>query len=131
MPTMEELDLLRAAVAVALADGELRRAEKGVLEGLATRAGVGRTSFEAMVAAAERGELVLDNIIIRPRDRAERAIELLVAQARIDGHVAAEEREVIVRLAIDLGIAGDDFARVYEAGIQRADQLRKTRRPSR
>ena len=70
MPTMEELELLRAAIAVALADGELARAEKGVIEGLAMRAGVGKTSFEAMVSAAQQGDLIAEDMMIRPRERA-------------------------------------------------------------
>lgn len=127
MPTMEELDLLRAAVALALADGALGRAEKGVIQGLAARAGVGRTSFEAMVSAAEAGELVAQNFYIRPKERAERALELLVAQARIDGDVTEEERTVLVGIAASLGITGGDFQRVYEAGIKRADELRRSR----
>jgi len=126
MPTMDELDLLRAAVALALADGKLGRAEKGVIQGLAVRAGVGRASFDAMVAAAENGDLVAERFYIRPRARAEQALELLVAQARIDGVVTDEEREVLVRIATALGITDDAFQRVYEAGIKRADELRRS-----
>ena len=35
----EELGLLKAAIAVAVADGKLRRSEMGVVEGLAARCG--------------------------------------------------------------------------------------------
>lgn len=127
MGMMEDVDLLRAALAVALADGELRRSEMGVLEGLAGRAGVGRVSFEAMVEAAEHNDSIADNILIRSKERARRAFELLVAQARIDGEISNEERGVLVRIAGSLGITGDDFQTIYQAGIKQADKIRKSR----
>ena len=127
MGTMEDVDLLRAALATALADGELRRSEIGVLEGLARRAGVGRVSFEAMVEAAEHNDSIADNILIRSKERAHQAFELLVAQARIDGEISKEERGVLVRIAGSLGITGDDFQTIYKAGIKRADKIRKSR----
>ncbi|MCH7883789.1 MAG: TerB family tellurite resistance protein [Planctomycetes bacterium] len=128
MSTTEDLELLKAAIAVAMADGELRRSEKGVIEGLALRAGVGRTSFEAMVEAAARGDSIADNILISSKDRAHSALELLVAQARIDGQISSKEREVLVRIATSLKITGDEFQQLYEAGIRRADRLRRDRK---
>ena len=128
MSTTEDLELLKAAIAVAMADGELRRSEKGVIEGLALRAGVGRVSFEAMVEAAARGDSIADNILISSKDRAHSALELLVAQARIDGQISDKEREVLVRIATSLGITGDEFQHLYEAGIRRADRLRRERK---
>ena len=40
MTMMEDLELLKAAIALACTDGELRRSEMGVIEGLALRVGV-------------------------------------------------------------------------------------------
>ena len=57
-------------------------------------------------------------------------LELLVGQARIDGEISDEERSVLVRIASSLGITGDDFQTVYQAGIQRADKIRKSRQGS-
>ncbi len=127
MGLMEELELLKAAIAVACADGELRRSEMGVVEGLAARVGVGKASFDAMVAAAEQDDSIADNILIRSKEQAHKAFELLVAQARIDGHISNEERNILVRIASSLGILGDEFQTIYEAGIQRADKIRKSR----
>ncbi len=127
MAAMEELELLKAAIAVALADGELRRSEKGVIEGLAHRAGVGKASFTAMIDAARNDDSIADNILIQSRDRAQAALELLVAQARIDGRISSQEREVLVRIATSLGITGEAFQRLYKAGIKRADRLRDAR----
>ena len=130
MDAMEELDLLKAAIALAAADGELRRSEKGVIEGLALRVGVGRVSFDAMVEAARCDDSIADNILMSSKERAHSALELLIAQARIDGQISREEREVLVRIATSLEITGDEFQHLYEAGIKRADRLRKERKAS-
>ena len=106
MRNIEDLELLKAALAVAVADGEIRRSEMGVVEGLAMRLGVGRASLEAMLEAAQKDNSTADNILIRSKERARRALELLVAQARIDGEISAEERNVIVRIATSLNLAG-------------------------
>jgi tellurite resistance protein len=127
MTDLEKLELLRAAVAVAAADGEILRCEKGVLEGLAARVGVGRASFEAMVSAAVGGERPVPDVLIRSPEKARIALELLVAQARLDGEISDEERELLFHLATRLGITGDDFQTVYQAGLTRADRLRQSR----
>ncbi len=124
---MDDLALLRGAIAVALADGELRRSEMGVLKGLAMRAGVGQMSFDAMLEAAKEGADLAGNVAMISPDAARTALELLVAQARIDGEISPKEREVIVRIAMDLGIVSDEFQTIYTKGVGRADALRKAR----
>lgn len=59
--------------------------------------------------------------------KARTALELLVAQARIDGQISDEERSLLVRIAGSLKITGEDFSAVYEAGIRRADEIRRSR----
>lgn len=125
---MEDLELLKAIMAVAAADGKLLRAEMGVARGLAERIGVGTVSFEAMLDTARQDESFADNILIRSKAKARSALELLVGLARIDGRISEEERAVIVRVAMTLGITGDEFERIYLAGIARADELRRSRK---
>ena len=124
---MDDLALLRGAIAVALADGELRRSEMGVLKGLAMRAGVGQMSFDAMLEAAKEGADLAGNVAMISPDAARTALELLVAQARIDGEISPKERELLVRIAMDMGILSDEFQTIYTKGIGRADALRKAR----
>ena len=124
---MDDLALLRGAIAVALADGELRRSEMGVLKGLAMRAGVGQMSFDAMLEAAKEGVDLAGNVAMISPDASRTAFELLVAQARIDGEISPKEREVLVRIAMDMGIKNDEFQTIYTKGIGRADALRKAR----
>lgn len=128
MKDIDQLELLKAALAVAVADGELRRSEKGVLQGLAVRVGVGQASLKAMIEAAEQDPAFADNILIRSKKDARAALELLVAQARIDGEISEEERDVIVRIAARLGLMGDEFPAIYQAGIARADKIRAARK---
>lgn len=127
MASMEDLELLRAAMAVALADGELRRSEMGVIKGLAERTGVGRVSFDAMLGAAESDPSFADSIIISSPDKARQAVEILVAQAGLDGEISPQERAVIQRIARRLEITNQELGELYEAGVRRADALRKNR----
>ena len=127
MATMDDLELLKAALAVAVADGEIRRSQKGVVEGLAQRVGVGRASLQAMTEAAECDDSFADNILIGSAEKAHAAFELLVAEAEIDGEICDEERSVLVRIAGRLGITGDAFQAAYASGIEQADRIRKSR----
>jgi tellurite resistance protein len=127
---MEDLEVLKAAMSVAVADGRISRSEMGVLKGLAARLGVGGASLDAMLEAAREDDSQADNILIRSKERARAALELLVAEARIDGDISFEERDVIVRIAASLKIVGDEFQSVYEDGIARADRIRNSRTDS-
>lgn len=136
MDNMEELDLLKAAIAVAVADGKLQRSEKGVVAGLAARCGVGQASLKAMYESAATGADAIDSMVFRSKDAARTAFELLVAQAHIDGEISPEEDEVLVRVAAKLGIAGDrfgiggdEFRSLYQRGVQRAEAIRQSRKP--
>jgi len=124
---MENAELLRAAIAMAVADGKVSRSEMGVVEGLAQRAGVGAVTIEAMFDAAAKDETFADKLLLQPKDRAVKAVELLVGLARIDGEISSEERALIVRIATSVDVVDDEFRRAYEAGIKRADDLRKAR----
>jgi len=123
----EDLELLRAAIAVALADGEMRRSEMGVIKGLAERTGVGQVSFEAMLKVAEQTPSFADNILIYAPDKARRAIEMLVAEAALDGNISPPERAIIERIAGQLKIAAVEFEDAWTAGTRLADTLRKRR----
>ncbi len=124
---MENAELLRAAIAMAVADGKISRSEMGVVEGLAQRAGIGAVTIEAMFEAAANDETFADNLLLQPKDRAVKAVELLVGLARIDGEISSEERELIVRIAASVDVVDNEFRQAYEAGIKRADDLRKAR----
>ena len=127
MKDREKEDLLKAAMAVAAADGVVKPSEMGVILGLAVRVGVGQISMEHMIEAAKRDPAFADNILMSSQRSARLAMELLVAQARIDGEISDEERELLVRLATRLQIPSDAFQAIYREGIARADRIRKSR----
>lgn len=124
---MDDVELLRAALALAAADGKISRSELGVVEGLAHRAGIGKASLDAMIAQAGKNSDIVDHLLLRDPAKARKAFELLVAQARIDGEISSEERKLLVRLGSTLKISDDDFQKAYQAGIARADALRAKR----
>ncbi len=128
MGTMQDLELLKAAIAVAVADGKVTRSEMGVLKGLAHKCGIGQTSFDAMLEVAATDNSLADSVVLRTGESARKAIQLLVAQARIDGDIAPEEREVLVTIAGSCGLTTSEFQEVYEAGIKQADQIRASRK---
>lgn len=127
MQDREKLDLFKAALAVAAADKRLTRAELGVVEGLAAKVGIGQASFEAMKTAALRGENLAENICFSSPETARQALELLVAEARIDGEITDEERSLLVLLASRLNITEPEMQAVFKAGVQRADEIRRRR----
>ncbi len=128
MEDMEDIELLKATMSVAVADGQLLRSEMGVVEGLAKRIGLGTISYDAMLEAARQDESFADNILIQSREKARAAVRLLVGLARIDGIISDEERKVIVQIAVSLGITGEEFEQVYFAGLKHADEIRRSRR---
>lgn len=128
MQDRDKLDLFKAALALAAADQEMTRAEMGIVEGLAAKVGIGRMSFEAMKTAALRGEHVADNVCFSSPDRARQALELLVAEARIDGEITDDERAFLVTLADRMKITGAEFQAIFQAGVQRANEVRGRRK---
>lgn len=128
MKDLERLELLKAALVLALADGHISKPELGVVFGLAARVGVGKASLEAMLERARQGDTnIADQIVMQSPESARTALELLVAQARLDGRITEPEREILVRIATRLKISGEDFKSIYRAGINRADRIRKSR----
>ncbi len=127
MPLNEDLDVLQAVLALAIVDGKLSRSEMGVIEGLARRIGVGQVSLEAMISRARREPNTYEELRIKSQKRARRVMELMVAQARVDGEISDSEREMLVKIALQLGIDTDDFGTIYAEGVSRADEIRQRR----
>lgn len=130
MQDREKLELFKAALAVAAADRTLKRSELGLIQGLAVKVGIGKASFDAMMAAALRGEPIATGVCIGSPDTARLALKLLVAEARIDGEISDAERDLLVTIAQRLKIAGDQFQAIYAEGLSQAEEIRRRRRLS-
>jgi len=125
----EKLEMFKAALAVAAADRTLKRSELGLIQGLAVKVGIGKASFDAMTAAALRGEPVAAGVCIASPDTARLALKLLVAEARIDGEISDAERGLLVTIADRLKIGGDEFQAIYTEGLRQANEIRRRRQP--
>jgi tellurite resistance protein len=123
----EQLEILKAAIVVAVADGQIIASERGLLNAIAARAGVGKASLDAMIERARTDPNMRDELFRRSTSDPELTLELLVAAARLDGEIDQEERAVLVRLMDPLKIPVHRFSEIYQRGLQRADALRKAR----
>lgn len=123
----EQVELLKAAIVLAAADQVISPSERGLLTALAGRIGVGKVSLDAMIERALSDPAAREELFRRTMSDPEKAMELLVATARLDGEVADAEREVLAQIMQKLGISVERFADLYERGMQRADALRKAK----
>jgi len=123
----EELEVLNAVLALAMADGRMSKGEKGIVRGLAARVGVGEVSLNAMIQRAKSDPEMLRDFHIGSPAKARQALELLVAQARIDGEISDAERGLLVTIGQRLGIDTEEFGRIYAAAVARADDLLRRR----
>ncbi len=123
----ESLELLRAALAMAAADGRISGHEKALLKALAQRAGVGALSLDAMVADAVNNPASHDTLFQRAIDDPERAMQLLVAVAQIDGKISEEERNLLVDISFVLGVSAERFNEIFQAGLASVKRVRKQR----
>ena len=128
MPSDEELEVLKAVLSVAAADGKIARSERGVFKNLARRIGVDEITLQHMIDQASYDPQARNHLFRQQVGDPERAMRLLVATARLDGDISQEERELLVDISTKLGIGPDAFSRVYQAGIAAADATRKRAR---
>ena len=126
MPDDPQHEVLRAVLAIAAADGKFTRSEKGVFENLAKRMGISAMGIWRMKTELRADPKVRENLLKTQLPDPAAALKLLVATARIDGEISTEERELLVSMAGNLGVTGDDFSRVYAEGILAADEIRNS-----
>ncbi len=125
--SLEQVELIRAAIVLAAADGKISSSERGLLEAFAKRIGIGKASLDAMIDRAITDHTVREEMFRRSMSDPKLTLELLVATARLDGDITTKEREVLIHARELLEIPMDEFAQIYEQGIKRADTLRKTK----
>lgn len=125
MANQADLEVLQAVLAVAGADGDFERSEKGVYEGLARRIGANAMTVWNMMNNVRTDPVLRENLFrTKLRDR-RAAMKLLIATARIDGDISDQERKLLVDISSKLGIEANEFGRIYQEGLAAADAIRK------
>ncbi len=125
--TQESFELLKAALAMAVVDGKISGHEKSLLKALAQRAGVGAVSLAAMIEQAQENPASHDELFGRAVKDSERAMQLLVAAAHIDGHISEQERSLLVDISFVLGVSAERFNSIFQAGLAASKRVRRSR----
>jgi len=123
----EHVEILRAAVVLAVADGKITSSEQGLLRGLAGRVGIGNASLDALIERAQMDATLRDELFQRSMSDPNLTFELLAAAARLDGEISQEERELLIHMMDKLKIPTAQFSEIYRRGVDRADNLRKAK----
>ncbi|MCP4245726.1 MAG: hypothetical protein GY778_01635 [bacterium] len=125
MSKQTDLEVLQAVLAVAGADSEFARSEKGVYEGLARRIGADATTVWTMMNNVRTDPSLRDRLFKTQVRDPRQAMKLLVATARIDGDISEKERELLVDISTKLGIEAADFGVIYREALAAADDIRR------
>ena len=120
----ESFELLKAALALAAVDGRISGHERAVIKALAARAGVGQASLDAMVEQAKAGHADHDKLFGRVLKEPERAMQLLVALAAIDGHLDEKERSLLVDISTVFNVPTDRLDDIFQAGLVASKRVR-------
>jgi tellurite resistance protein len=110
-------ELLKAVLVMACVDGRISGREKGLIRALAARAGVGDASLSAMINQVQNDPDAKDRVFKRAVADPEKAMQLLVATANLDGRITEEEREMLVDVSFLLGVSAQKFNAIFQAGM--------------
>lgn len=124
----ESMEILRGILAVAVADGQIRHSEAGVIQRLADRLGIDRAWLDEMTRQAEGGATVESSMFRRILSDPERAMRLMVGTAAIDGEITDRERSVLVDISLKIGLPPGRFGEVFVEGMAAAERLRRERK---
>ena len=119
---MEQVEILRAACCIAAADGEISDAERGFIERLATKAGVGRASREAMIEQGLTSPKFVESQFRFLLSNADRAIKVLMIVASADGAIGEAEEALVRNFAARLSIDEGRLEQLLRAGQDAADR---------
>lgn len=114
MKSFEKLEILRAAVCVVGADGEVEESELKLIEKLAGEIGVGRASREAMLNRGKSDPNFCEDMFRVLKTSPKETMITLFQAAMVDGELAESEIRVLGRFAEKLGVDEAQFARLVE-----------------
>jgi len=123
----DSLELLKAVIAVAAADGKVSPTELAVIKALARKAGVAGPSLDEMIEHATVDAAARRDLFEKAVRKPERAIKLPVAAANTDGHISEQERSLPVDVSSTLGVRARRFQEIFQSGMA-ASSLCPTKR---
>lgn len=112
---MKEVEVLRAACCVAGIDGDVCDNEHPLLQRLATAAGVGKASLNAMIDRAKSDSSFFQKQFDIFKTDPEETIKMLFRVAIADGVLARSERVVLQHFATKLGMTDDRYDELLAA----------------
>lgn len=119
---MEQVEILRAACCIAAADGEISEAERGLIERMAIKAGVGRASREAMIEQGLTSPKFIESQFRFLLSNPDRAMKVLMIMASADGAIGEAEESLVRNFAARLSIDEGRLEQLLRAGQDAADQ---------
>lgn len=122
----DAVDILKAALVMAVVDGKVTDGERAVMKAVAQRAGIRPDDLETMIREVADAPGSRQKLFERAIAEPERAMQLLVAAAVIDGRVSEPERHLLVEVSDALGIGALRFNELFQAGMMSAKRVRAT-----
>ncbi len=114
---MRKVEVLRAACCVAGADGETTVDEKKILNRLADDVGVGEVSLQAMIDRAENEKDFHKEQFRVLKADPHLTMQILFRVAVTDAKLRRDELKILKRLALRLGVSGEQFKDWYEDAV--------------
>jgi len=129
LDSSDSLELLKAVIAMAAADGKVSPTELAVIKALARKAGVAGPSLDEMIERATVDAAVRQDFFEKAVRMPERAMKLLVAAANIDGHISEQERNLLVDISSTLGVRARRFQEIFQSGMAASDRVMRDFNP--
>jgi len=118
MSVMDDVAILRAACCVAGLDQRIDQREQRMLERLADKAGVGRTSLEAMIERAVEDQSFYKEQFQLITTDPDTTIKTLLCVAIADRELTIDERVILQHFADVLGMSEKRYEQLVKAAQQ-------------
>ena len=119
MSVMSKVEVLRAACCIATIDGEIDQTEQDLIEQLATKAGVGQASLNAIIQRANSDDTFFKEqfeiLIADPQE----AMMVMFDMAIADGKITSEKRMVLHHFAQKLQVNEEEFESLLHSAESR------------
>lgn len=125
----ESIDrLMKAVLAMALADGAIADDERALIRKVQARLGVGDEQLRKVIAEFRQAKSP-DALLPRQSEDRHQAMLLMVVTAAIDGQIDTREQALLDKVAGRLGFDHAEFQDIFDEGVATANRLRAKKQP--